>query len=114
MYENIPYLSILYDKKEDKTILCLIQLLTKNCISFYKINDLKGDDYFNFFDLATIWWKRCPLIPISLYFKNEFKKYKYCRHHLYSNDYEIIGGFSGVNLKYLSEKRIKRKLFHID
>lgn len=114
MYENIPYLSILYDKKEESTVLCLIQLLTKNCISYFCINELKNNDYKDFFNLTDTWWKCCPLIPISLYFRDEFKRFNYCKHHLYTNDYQIIGGFSGVNLKYLSEKRIKRKMLHID
>lgn len=114
MYENIPYLSVLYDKIDEKTILCLIQILTKNCVSFYVINELKPSDYSTFFSLASHWWRNCPLIPISLYFKNEFKKYEYCKHHLYSGDYQVIGGFSGVNLKYLSEKRIKRKMIHLE
>lgn len=114
MYENIPYLSILYDKKEEKTILCLIQLLTKNCVSYYVINELKENDYVDFFTFSNHWWKHCPLIPISLYFRNEFNRFKYCKHHLYANDYQVIGGFSGVNLKYLSEKRIKRKMIHLD
>lgn len=114
MYTQAPFLSILYNKKSDKTILCLIQLLTKNCVSFYEINELKPEDYGNFFVLADIWWKRCPILPISLYHKGVFKKYDYCKHHIFANDFQIIGGFSGVNLKYISEKRIKRKLIQMD
>ena len=114
MYENIPYLSILYDKKTEETILCLIQLLSKNCISYYTINDLLPDDCVNFFKLAETWWNRCPMIPISLYHREAFKRYKYCKHYMFTGDYQVIGGFSGVNLKYLSEKRIKRKIIHLD
>lgn len=114
MYESIPYLSVLYNKKDETTVVCLIQLLTKNCVSYYDINGLKTEDYQTFFNLSECWWKRCPLIPISLYYRNEFKKFNYCKSHLYTNDYQIIGGFSGVNLKYLSEKRIKRKMLHLD
>lgn len=114
MFKNVPYLTILQNKKTDETILCLIQLLSKNCISFYTINDLKSEDYIEFFNLAETWWNRCPIIPISLYYREQFKNYKYCKHHIFAGDYQIIGGFSGVNLKYLSEKRIKRKVIHID
>lgn len=114
MYENIPYLTILYDKKTEETILCLIQLLSKNCISYYIINELKAEDYIPFFSLAETWWNRCPIIPISLYYREQFKSFNYCKHHMFSGDYQIIGGFTGVNLKYLSEKRIKRKIIHID
>jgi hypothetical protein len=114
MYKNIPYLTILYDKKNCTTILCLIQLLSKNCISYYTINELKPQDYITFFKLTEVWWNRCPIVPISLYHREAFKKFKYCKHHMFNNDYQIIGGFNGVNLKYLSEKRIKRKIIHID
>lgn len=114
MYRNVPYLTILQNKKSDETILCLIQLLSKNCISYYTINDLKQEDYIDFFNLADTWWNRCPIIPISLYYREQFKHFKYCKHHMFTGDYQIIGGFSGVNLKYLSEKRIKRKIIHLD
>lgn len=114
MYKNIPYLSILYDKKNETTIVCLIQLLSRNCISYYTINELKPYDYLYFFKLAENWWNRCPIIPISLYYREMFQRFKYCKHHMFSGDYQIIGGFNGVNLKYLSEKRIKRKIIHID
>lgn len=114
MNENIPYLSVLYDKKNNSTILCLIQLLSKNCISYYTINDLLASDYIQFFKLAETWWNRCPMIPISLYHREAFKKYNYCKHFMFTGDYQLIGGFSGVNLKYLSEKRIKRKIIHLD
>jgi len=114
MYDNIPYLTILYDKKTENTILCLIQLLSKNCISYYTINELLPDDCIKFFKLAENWWNRCPIIPISLYYRDDFKNFKYCKHHLYTGDYQIIGGFTGVNLKFLSEKRIKRKIIHLD
>ena len=114
MYNNIPYLTVLYDKKTEETILCLIQLLSKNCISYYVINDLKSDDYVTFFQLAELWWNRCPIIPISLYYREHFKNFGYCKHHMFTGDYQIIGGFTGVNLKYLSEKIIKRKIIHID
>lgn len=112
MYLKAPYLTIIYDKRQMKTVIGLVQLLSKNCISYYDINELKQSDYLNFFSMANIWWKTCPIIPISLYFGN-FKKYNYCKHYIYTNDYQIIGGFSGVNLKTLSEKRIKRKILII-
>ncbi len=114
MYENIPYLSILFDKKTEETILCLIQLLSKNCISYYVINDLRPEDCVTFFKLSEDWFRKCPLIPISLYHREAFRQFKYCKHYMFTGDYQIIGGFNGVNLKYLSEKRIKRKIIHLD
>lgn len=114
MYEGIPYFTILLNKKTDETILCLINLLSKNYISYYVINELNADDYVNFFNMAQSWWVKCPIIPISLYYKKEFKDLNYCKHYMFNGDYQVIGGFSGTNLKHLSEKRIKRKLIHLD
>ena len=114
MYENIPYLTILLNKKSEKTIVCLIQLLSKSYISYYDINELTSEDYEPFFNLSNIWFKRCPLIPISLYYRDVFKKFNYCRHNLETGTFQIIGGFSGMNLKYLCEKRIKRKIIHLE
>ena len=52
MYEGIPYFTILLNKKTDTTILCLINLLSKNYISYYVVNELNADDYVKFFNLA--------------------------------------------------------------
>ena len=114
MYENIPYVTILLNKKTEKTNICLIQVLSKSYISYYDINELTSEDYEPFFNLSNIWFKRSPLIPISLYYRDVFKKFNYCRHYLETGTFQIIGGFTGMNLKYLCEKRIKRKIVHLD
>lgn len=114
MYENVPYLTILYDKVKDKTILCLINLLSKNYISYYEINAIHHDDMIKFFQMTENWWIKCPLFPVSLYYKDEFKPFNYSKKYMFNGNYQIIGGFTGVNLKSLSEKRIKRKIIHID
>lgn len=113
MIKDAPYLSVLYNKKTDSTTLCLIQLLSKSGVSYYPINEVSQEDLVLFFSLAESWWQKCPLLPISLYYKEQFKKFLYCKKFSFAGDYQIIGGFSGVNLKYLSEKRIKRRLIHI-
>jgi hypothetical protein len=114
MYEGIPYLSILLNLKTNETILCLINLQTKNYISYYSLQELEPSDYMYFLELTQSWFLKCPLIPISLYYKKEFRKLNYCKHFMFSGDFQIIGGFNGTNLKNISEKRIKRKIIHID
>lgn len=114
MYQNAPYLTVLLDKKTDSSILCLIQLLSKTAVSYYTINELYAQDYLNFFTMADNWFKKCPMIPISLYYKNDFDRFNYCKHILFTGEFQYAGGFSGANLKCLSEKRIKRKIIHLD
>ena len=114
MYQTAPYLTVLLDKKTDDSILCLIQLLSKSAVSYYTINEIRAHDYLKFFSLADNWFKKCPMIPISLYYKNDFRQFNYCKHVMEHGEYQYAGGFSGANLKCLSEKRIKRKIIHLD
>ena len=114
MYQNAPYLTVLLDKRYNNNILCLIQLLSKSAVSYYSVNEVKASDYLTFFSLADNWFKKCPMIPISLYYKNDFKKFNYCKHILFNGEFQYAGGFSGANLQCLSEHRIKRRIIHID
>lgn len=114
MYQNAPYLTVLLNKKTNDNILCLIQLLSKTAVSYYTINEIQASDYLRFFTMADNWFKKCPMIPISLYYKNDFQRFNYCKHILFSGEYQYSGGFSGANLKCLSERRIKRKIIHLD
>lgn len=114
MYQNAPYLTVLIDKKTDDNILCLIQLLSKTAVSYYTVNEIQAQDYLRFFTMADNWFKKCPMIPISLYYGSNFKMFNYCKHVLFTGEYQYAGGFSGANLKCLSERRIKRKIIHLE
>lgn len=109
-----PYLTEIYNKKTDTTFICLIQSVSKNYISYYYLNDLKYMDRERFIRLADNWWKKEPTLPISIYYQNIFDQFDYCKKCLNNNDYIIIQGFEGIKLKNLSEKRIKRKIIHLD
>lgn len=109
-----PYLTELFNKKFEISIICLIQSVSKNYISFYNVKELKPMDVEKFIRLADNWWKNSPNIPISLYYQQIFDQFDYCKQHLSNNDYIISNGFEGIKLKNLSEKRIKRKIIHLD
>ena len=109
-----PFLSTIYNKKTDETFIGLIQIISKNYISYYSVNELRPQDKSIFISMVKNWWKNEPSIPISLYYKDVFNKFNYILHYLSTNDYNILNGFSGINLKNMLEKRIKRKLIHLE
>lgn len=109
-----PFLTEMYNKKTDSNIICLIQSISKNYISFYDVSLLKAMDRERFVRLTENWWKKEPTIPISLYYQGIFDQFDYTKHYLENNTYIILKGFEGIKLKNLSEKRIKRKVIHID
>lgn len=114
MTPKLPYLTVIFNKKTSETILCLIQAVSKNYISFYPLSQLKSRDKEMFFFLTEKWWKKEPSLPITIYYQDLFSKFDYCKKYLGNNDYNIVDGFGGINLKNLSEKRIKRKIIHLD
>lgn len=109
-----PFLTEIYNKKTDENIVCLIQSISKNYISFYDISLLKSMDKERFIRLADNWWKHQPTLPISIFYQGIFDQFDYAKKCLESNTYLILKGFHGIKLKNLSEKRIKRKVIHID
>lgn len=109
-----PYLTEIYNKKTDEKFICLIQSVSKNYVSYYYLDKLKAMDRERFIRLAENWWKNEPMLPISIYYQNIFDQFDYCKYHLSNNDYSILQGFEGIKLKNLSEKRIKRKILHLD
>lgn len=114
MILKYPYLSVILKKKSDEKIVCLIQSVSKQHISFYEVDKLKAMDVDAFIRLADNWWVKENTIPISLYYKDIFNRFDYIKTFLDNSEYEIIQGFEGIKLKSLSDKRIKRKLIHID
>ena len=114
MLQDYPYLTEIYNKKIETSVIGLIQAISKNYISYYSYNDLKPLDKERFIRLVENWWKKEPSIPISLYYQGIFDQFNYCKSCLSNNDYIILDGFEGIKLKNLSEKRIKRKLIHLE
>lgn len=109
-----PYLTVLYNKKTDESFVCLIQVISKNYISYYHVDELKAMDRERFVRMVDNWWKKEPTLPISIYYQDVFSQFDYCKKYLGNNDYIILEGFEGIKLKNLSEKRIKRKIIHLD
>lgn len=114
MILKYDFLTELYNKKTDSNIVCLIQSISKNFISYYDVKELLPMDRERFIRLTNNWWKNEPNLPISLYYGNIFDQFDYCKKCLENNNYVILKGFEGIKLKNLSDKRIKRKIIHLD
>ena len=114
MVYTIPFLSFLVNTKKSTTIYCLINLISKDTISFYNIHKLEPDEYDEFMNLAETWWNSCPLIPISVFYHYEIKKFEHIKEIIRDNNYKILKGFSGVSLNNLTDKRIKRHIINVD
>lgn len=111
--QTFPFLSMIEDTKHGTSCFALINIISKEAISFYELTKLTIDEYDNFMLLAQNWWNRCPIIPISVYYHAEFKEFEHAKHILYHGDYKVLAGFSGASLSNLCEKRIKRKIVTI-
>lgn len=109
-----PYLSVILNKKTNEQIVCLIQIVSKQCISFYDVDKLKAMDRERFVRLANQWWNMKSSLPISIYYQGIFDQFDYCKSYLANTEYTIVEGFEGIKLKNLSDKRIKRKVIKID
>ena len=61
-------------------IIGIVQNATKDFINIYVYNDLKTvEDKMEFLALGEQWWfDSNRLIPINIFLKQEFKKFKYC------------------------------------
>lgn len=107
------YLTILRNKKTGELINCLIQIISKQYISFYDINKLRENDKIDFFRLVNQWWLLNSSLPVSIFYP-KFFRFDYCKTYLQNNEYVIESGFEGIRLKNLSDKRIKRKVIRIE
>lgn len=114
MILKFPYLSVILNKKTNDLIVCLIQVISKQHISFYDVDKIKQKDRPKFIEMANRWWNMQPSLPISIYYQELFNQFDYCKSYLANNEYTIEQGFEGIKLKNLSDKRIKRKVVHID
>ena len=111
--QTFPFLSMIEDTKHGTSCFALINIVSKEAISFYELTKLSLDEYDTFMALSKNWWNKCPIIPISVYYHNEFKVFEHTKRLLYHGDYKIVGGFNGASLSNLCEKRIKRKIVTI-
>ena len=112
--ENYPFISVIFNKKIDMNMYVVINLISKQHISYYNIRKIPQDELSEFFSLVVNWWKHNPQLPLNLYYTEDMDDFDYALEFLENKDYNLVAGNQGTNLKNLSEKRIKRKLITIE
>lgn len=111
--ENYPFISVICNKKININMYVVINLVSKQYISYYNLSKIYKNDLNEFYSLVINWWKNNSGLPISLYYQNKMDDFEYALEFLENKNYEIISGNVGTNLKNLSEKRIKRKVIDL-
>lgn len=114
LLELYPFITLIYDKRYEFQYPVVIDLISKHYISFYNLNKMDTISRHNLLDIASSWYKKNTKIPLSLYYKEQVDPYFRFLEYIENKDYEIVRGFQGINLKNLSEKRIKRKMIKIE
>ena len=114
LLEIYPFISLIYDKRFEFQYPVVIDLISKHYISFYNLNKMNTNDRHDLLEITKNWYKKNTKIPLSLYYKEQVSKYSQYLEYIENKDYEVIKGFQGINLKNLSEKRIKRKIIRLD
>lgn len=106
--ENFPFLSVVqYGGNE---YIGIISNQDQYVTSMYIYTSLRSDvDKRLFLDLGDIWWwESNRLIPINIFLKGEFDRFRYSIMTMNSKDVSITLGPT-VNLNNLALKRVKRK-----
>lgn len=106
--ENFPFLSVVsYGGNE---YIGIISNQDQYVTSMYVFTNLRSEtDKSLFLELGDIWWwESNRMIPINIFLKQEFDRFRYCLTTMNSKDVNVTMG-PVVNLNNLSIKRVKRK-----
>jgi hypothetical protein len=106
--ENFPFLSVVsYGGNE---YIGIISNQDQHVTSMYIYTNLRTDsDKQSFLDLGDVWWwESNRLIPINIFLKGEFDRFRYCIMTMNTKDVIVSIGPT-VNLNNLALKRVKRK-----
>lgn len=106
--ENFPFLSVVsYGGNE---YIGIISNQDQHVTSMYIYTNLRTDfDKRSFLELGEVWWwESNRLIPINIFLKGEFDRFRYCIMTMNTKDVTVSIGPT-VNLNNLAIKRVKRK-----
>lgn len=108
LLESFPFLTLC--KYKDEYILGVIQNKSKNFTSIYVIEDIESKELLKkFLDLCGIWWwESNRTLPVSIFLRNDFKKFKPYLRNYPNRGFEVIQG-PVTALAEILYKPIKRK-----
>jgi hypothetical protein len=106
--ENFPFLSVVsYGGNE---YIGIISNQDQHVTSMYIFTNIRVDDDKKIFlELGEAWWwESNRMIPINIFLKGEFDRFRYCIMTMNTKDVIVTIGPT-VNLNNLALKRVKRK-----
>jgi len=106
--ENFPFLSVVsYGGNE---YIGIISNQDQHVTSMYIFTNIRVDDDKKIFlELGEAWWwESNRMIPINIFLKGEFDRFRYCMMTMNTKDVIVTIGPT-VNLNNLALKRVKRK-----
>jgi len=106
--ENFPFLSVVsYGGNE---YIGVISNQDQHVTSMYIFTNIRVDDDKKIFlELGEAWWwESNRMIPINIFLKGEFDRFRYCMMTMNTKDVIVTIGPT-VNLNNLALKRVKRK-----
>lgn len=112
MLEQYPFLS--YIKYPTADFIGIIQNFDGDIVSMYAFNKLKTEeDKRGFLEAAEIWWwESNRLIPINIFLKHSWDKYRYSTVTLTTKDIREQCGHI-VSISKLAERRTKRRVVQL-
>ena len=110
--ERYPFFALIrYGEQE---YVCIIQNQDSDVTTIYDYRSLKTEEHrVDFIALAEQWWwESNRMIPINIFLKDDWTKFRYVSKTLLTKEVNIIAGHA-VKLIDLANKRTKRKMIQL-
>ena len=110
--ERYPFFALIrYGEQE---YVCIIQNQDSDVTTIYDYRSLKTEDHrLDFIALAEQWWwESNRMIPINIFLKDDWIKFRYAVKTLLSKEVTVMAGHT-VRLADLAAKRTKRKMVQL-
>jgi len=110
--ERYPFFALIrYGEQE---YVCIIQNQDSDVTTIYDYRSLKTEEHkIDFIALAEQWWwESNRMIPINIFLKDDWVKFRYAVKTLLSKEVTVMAGHT-VRLADLAAKRTKRKMVQL-
>lgn len=110
--EKYPFFALI--KYGDQEYVCIIQNQDNDVTTIYDYRSLKTDDHKQEFIVLAEqwWWESNRLIPINIFLKDDWTKFRYVVKTLLTKEVTVMAGHT-VKLMDLASKRTKRKMVQL-
>ena len=110
--EKYPFFALI--RYGDQEYVCIIQNQDNDVTTIYDYRSLKTDDHKQEFIVLAEqwWWESNRLIPINIFLKDDWTKFRYVVKTLLTKEVTVMAGHT-VKLMDLASKRTKRKMVQL-